>query len=392
MSKFVILPKDSLVKKCTKEDYKKTCIIFHLYYLDEIDLSYDIIKNIPKDIDVYIITANIELKDYLNKRLKKANIKIILKENRGRDFAALFVVGNDFIWKYEYVCFVHDKKSHKGDDKERGVIWYKAFLENLVGSNTFIYNVINYFNENKKVGLLSAPFPTKLFFERYGCFYDCNLKLTKKILKELGISTKIDISYKPIGLGVGLWFRTDALKKIKKLKLSYTDFEEEPMPYDGGFAHAIERIIEPITISSGYEAANLLNDKYACKYCEENDDLFFDTAMVLRNNNLLKCRYGKIDLSKSNLTDSKNRMIEFGKNYRKVFVVLDKDNVKANTKIKQLKKYGINIFYEYNIDEIDFNTIKHQNYFGCIILTNKKLNEIVKKIEKTKIDYFIEKV
>jgi hypothetical protein len=45
------------------------------------------------------------------KQHDRKNCDVILKQNRGRDVSSLLVACKEYVFKYEYLCFIHDKKS-----------------------------------------------------------------------------------------------------------------------------------------------------------------------------------------------------------------------------------------------------------------------------------------
>jgi lipopolysaccharide biosynthesis protein len=60
-------------------------------------------------------------------------------------------------------------------------------------------------------------------------------------------------------VGTMFWARTKALKPLFDLNLSWSDYPDEPLPYDGSMLHAIERIL-PIIIGKNSFKATLINN------------------------------------------------------------------------------------------------------------------------------------
>jgi lipopolysaccharide biosynthesis protein len=56
-------------------------------------------------------------------------------------------------------------------------------------------------------------------------------------------------------VGTMFWARPRALKPMFELGLDWTDFPEEPLPYDGSILHAIERLLPLVAEAQGFSPA-----------------------------------------------------------------------------------------------------------------------------------------
>jgi lipopolysaccharide biosynthesis protein len=56
-------------------------------------------------------------------------------------------------------------------------------------------------------------------------------------------------------VGSMFWARQGALKSLYELGLTWDDYPEEPLPYDGTILHAIERILPQVCMANGYSYA-----------------------------------------------------------------------------------------------------------------------------------------
>ena len=111
---------------------KKTAVVVHLFYKDMVEKYLEYISLIPLDIDIIFTVSDIYMKDilYKYKNEKKRDIKIIMKENRGRDISAFLVACRKEILKYDYMCFLHDKKEKDEATKKDVELWVKGLWEN----------------------------------------------------------------------------------------------------------------------------------------------------------------------------------------------------------------------------------------------------------------------
>ena len=112
-----IFPVDSLRTTGITQNmiHEKAAVILYLFYIDTLPNYYGYIDGIPDSIDVYIISSKAEVLETVQscmEQLRRGHIRYILKENTGRDVSALLVAASEIVKKYQYICFVHDKKAH----------------------------------------------------------------------------------------------------------------------------------------------------------------------------------------------------------------------------------------------------------------------------------------
>lgn len=238
-------------------------IVANLYYADTVPDYLKYINCISEKIDIYVISSQKDVFDQVN-RLKKRDIFLICKENRGRDISALLVSFRQYYSKYEYICFLHDKKANhdlwEGDTK----IWITNLWQNMINSNEYINEVLKLFQNNKKIGVLVPPEPVGEYFNAwYGDTWYGNFENVKKLAKDLNLQCDISIEKRCITLGTVFWVRTESLKKLFKRNWEYKDFPIEPMPLDGTLNHAIERVIGFVAQDAGYDVGTVMNKSYA---------------------------------------------------------------------------------------------------------------------------------
>ena len=155
-----ILPKEGkLCEKFEEKSFENVVIVVHLYYLEKISAYLSYISNIPDKVQIIFTVSSIEAQRHLNSYLKGTSkkYKIIVKRNRGRDISALLVAAREEILKYEYVCFLHDKKEKNHLTKDDVEQWEYSLWENTIGSRDYIFNILHLFKKNERVGLLVPP-------------------------------------------------------------------------------------------------------------------------------------------------------------------------------------------------------------------------------------------
>ena len=247
---------------------KKIAAILHIYYEDQVKLLAKYCNNFPSNTDFYITTTCEKTKKLIEKTFSESGIKIIctIRPNIGVAMSTLWVTYADVIasGEYEYICYIHDKKSPYSDYEIVGQQFAERCFENLVGTKNVIENVINLFENNPKLGILGPPEPYHgAYYTVFADSWMANYQNAVKVAKELGLSVDIRAEIPPAApLGDMFWFRADALKKIPEMNFKYEDFDVKYAP-DGTKLHAIERLYGYIAQDAGYYYAEVINSDEA---------------------------------------------------------------------------------------------------------------------------------
>ncbi|QLE78811.1 glycosyltransferase [Francisella sp. Scap27] len=223
----------------------KVAIHLHLYYVDLAQEFNDYFKNLPAGYDLYVTTVDNEDTLSIKELFKDSganNIEVIAVENIGRDVAPMIFGLKDSILggNYDLIGHFHSKKS-VGVANSLGDRWRKYLLDNLVGTKGVASSVLNLFS-NEKVGLVFAE-------DRHFMDLGDNKPYLDELCKLLGVS---EIDETPLfPLGNMFWARVDAIKDMFSLDKDIV-IQEEPLPYDGSYMHALERITPALVEKNGY--------------------------------------------------------------------------------------------------------------------------------------------
>lgn len=143
-----ILPQNHVLsaQRCQGE---RIALMMHLFYPELITSCLEYSKSMPAGSDLIITVVDEEMKQAVQKETEKLTgfrkIEIIIIENRGRDVSALLVGCAPYVRDYDYVCFVHDKKTSQLKPYCVGESFsYKCF-ENNLGSKEYVENIISTF-------------------------------------------------------------------------------------------------------------------------------------------------------------------------------------------------------------------------------------------------------
>lgn len=316
---YKILPLEYI--KPYKEQGKKTlsaCVLIHLYYLDTVDYYFNYIKNIGDSISIIFTYDNDELKGRIESNIKKydiKNCKLIKKENRGRDISALLVAAREEIKKYDLVCFVHDKKASDSvyidDTKE----WIELSWTNLLGSENYIENILNLFENDTTIGILFPPQSSSRNIKYDLCYnWDKDLDNAKNLAKNLGLSVipEDDMDYG--SPGTMFWARTSAIRKLLDYGWQYESFDPEPLAKDGTLSHAIEKTIRFASMDAGYKEYIVLSDRSAEKYLAQVQSDAREEYKIL--NDKLSIHYHDIEYYES----WADRLLSFVADFSEIYI------------------------------------------------------------------------
>ena len=273
-------------------DRPRSAFIYHVYFMDLLEDTCHYIASLPEETDLYITSTEDkipQIREYMQQHGISHQATFIPVINRGRDVSALLVAACPVVLsgKYDVIGFAHDKKSSQNQENghhgtESQGFAYKL-MENTLGSEAYVKNILTLFAENPRIGQVTPPPPYHALYFAHTIPHDwgANYEITKELLEDrLGIHVPLSPT-KPTASAMGscYWFRVEALKPLFEYGWKYEDFlPEGQMGEDGTISHAIERANGYICQSRGYYPAWVLSDRYARI---EVDSLFYTTAMMM---------------------------------------------------------------------------------------------------------------
>ena len=273
-------------------DHPRSAFIYHVYFMDLLEDTCHYIASLPEETDLYITSTEDkipQIREYMQPRGISHQATFIPVINRGRDVSALLVAACPVVLsgKYDVIGFAHDKKSSQNQENghhgtESQGFAYKL-MENTLGSEAYVKNILTLFAENPRLGQVAPPPPYHALYFAHTIPHDwgANYEITKELLEDrLGIHVPLSPT-KPTASAMGscYWFRVEALKPLFEYGWKYEDFlPEGQMGEDGTISHAIERANGYICQSRGYYPAWVLSDRYARI---EVDSLFYTAAMMM---------------------------------------------------------------------------------------------------------------
>jgi rhamnosyltransferase len=264
-----ILPKNHVKDNAVDIKKAKVALFAHITYEDQIDFCLSYLSSGNEIADLYITTLSENMESCLNERLRTVWSRsfkvIVLPENsKGRDVGALWVALKPYMEDYDYICFIHNKKSPQMKPLTIGRGFAQRCFENTLASKEYLVNVITLFEENPRLGMLfPPPIVHGPYLRLLSNLWTGNYYNTIALAGRLGVDVPISNAIDPIFPAGGMfWFKTKALKKVIEYNLKYDEFQDEPMSEDGTLGHAFERAYAFAAQSEGYYSAWVLTDKF----------------------------------------------------------------------------------------------------------------------------------
>ncbi|MEP7704320.1 rhamnan synthesis F family protein [Paraglaciecola sp. 25GB23A] len=225
----------------------KGAVHLHLYYEDMYPFFIEKFAVLPAHFDLYITVCHKESVSNVEKVFSVCNFnktQVIYVENIGRDIVPFLsalkkeLFSND---DYDVVGHFHSKKS-VDNEPGFGDKWLDYLMNNLVGDKANVAQLLSQF-EDRNCGIVYAA-------DHHNVGLGENKQFADELCKAMNIEPMKYAANFP--LGTMFWARPQALSLLFELDLS--PFKQaEPLPYDGSYMHAIERLLPHVARSSGFE-------------------------------------------------------------------------------------------------------------------------------------------
>ncbi len=235
-------------KSAFETDMSSVAFIYFVFYEDLIEQTLTNLKKLPLNANLFFLSAEDKLLNAYSDavgRLGFINVKTKLIKARGRDVSALLVGARELFNQFEFICFLHDKKTSQAGFLTGTEYAYHNFTC-TIASESYVKNVLQVFSENPEVGILEPP--------SFGIGNEMgrNLKGVKSLRNIYRVNCPLDDS--PVApFGTMFWLRSSAfLPVIERVNLTYRDFPSEPIETDGTILHAFERFYPTMAQDSGF--------------------------------------------------------------------------------------------------------------------------------------------
>jgi len=199
---------------------------------------------------LFVSYSQPELEPPLLQTLEEWNrsARLLLVPNRGRDIGPLLTeLGQDLDRNYAFHGHLHTKRSAliDGGTAER---WREFLMINLLGDarRPMADRILSRMLSDPTLGLVFPDDP--------GCLgWTANRAPAEALAERLQLPVLPAAINFPVG--TMFWARRGALRSLYELGLTWNDYPEEPIGYDGTMLHAIERLLPQVCQANGYSYA-----------------------------------------------------------------------------------------------------------------------------------------
>jgi lipopolysaccharide biosynthesis protein len=215
-----------------------TGVMLHAFYLDQATIIKDLLQNVPFQFSTFITTDTAEKEAELRSMFANwthGPVEVLVTANRGRDLGPRFAALRNVHSEFEFVLYVHTKKSLPNPEVK---YWATELFQNLIGSRQTVLSIFSMFQANPRLGIVAPRyFPPIRPFVKWGPNFDNCLHIANQMNIQISERQSIDFP-----AGSMFWARTAALRPLLNLNLSTSDFDAERGQRNGTLAHAIERM------------------------------------------------------------------------------------------------------------------------------------------------------
>jgi FMN phosphatase YigB (HAD superfamily) len=212
----------------------------HIFFEDYIEKCLKGFEKFPLEADFFVTTPFLEIKEKIeaSTNFNSMRTKVLLTQNRGRNFGPMFVELIDSLKNYDLMVHVHSKKSNQSHSQEmKGWAdkqWDFSLLDGDLVKRTFAH-----FQSNPKVAI-AYPLVTE-YMPYWAYSWLANEHFALQWFKGKGTPfVSGQIAYPAGGM---FWAKTDVITRMFDSMLTYDSFPEEQGQTDGTIQHTIERLV-----------------------------------------------------------------------------------------------------------------------------------------------------
>lgn len=230
---------------------QKIAIVLHIYYDDFVEKFAKCVAAFPCNVDVFVAAGSHNTEKHAQKVFNDIStvnqVYTCIAENRGRNFGPFLIHFAKQLLEYDLMCHAHSKKSlYSGREQTQ---WFDYLNQFLLKDKHVVKSVLRLFRQNEKLGIY---YPTSFWMmPAWVNHWTCNKAHAAPFVNDW----ELDISANFINYPVGgmFWARPVALKQLLNTEFTYKSFPVEPLPNDGSYLHALERVLGLLVEKNNFE-------------------------------------------------------------------------------------------------------------------------------------------
>ncbi|ALS99243.1 rhamnan synthesis F family protein [Lacimicrobium alkaliphilum] len=245
-------PRDQLIaKEGDSWNKQKIAICLHIFYPDFVAKFAACLAAFPCNVDVFVAASSDEIMQDAQQRFGSVaqvnKLQIVKAPNRGRNFGPLLVEFGRQLLDYDLMCHLHSKKSlYSGREQTQ---WFDYLNQFLFKDLHVVSCMLRLFSDNPQLGMY---YPTSFWMmPSWVNHWTCNRPFAEDFVQQWGLDISDNFVNYPVG-GM-FWARPKALEQLLSADFSYEDFPPEPLPNDGSWLHALERVLGLLAERNGYQ-------------------------------------------------------------------------------------------------------------------------------------------
>jgi lipopolysaccharide biosynthesis protein len=269
---YAILPEVALSPGKERWSFGKVAIFIHAFYVDMMPMFWSLLRRMPCAHDLYISTSTAEHKAQIEAFLKDKGLArgrytvVVVEHNRGRDMSSLFITFRDVVMsgRYKVALRLHSKATPQVS-RQVAEGFKRHLFDNLMATPGYISNVLDRFEAEPDLGMVMPPV-VHVGFGTLGHSWFNNRGAMESLIRDMGLSVRLDDNTPVAPYGTMYWFRTDALLEMFRWRWRWEDYNPEPHHIDGGLAHVQERLICYCALDRGYRILMAMTPALAERY------------------------------------------------------------------------------------------------------------------------------
>jgi len=237
---------------------ENVAVQLHAFHVDLLPEIRGYLSNIPVKFSLYITTDSNEkvneIKSIFESLEQVRELVVKVTKNQGRDIAPMLIAFGEQLLNHALILHLHTKKSPH-NNALRG--WRTFLMNSLLGSQEAVASIFAKFSNQKSLGVFyPAPYLPLIRFMRLGGNSEYMYKLLRRSGRPSSDFDMIDKENFPAGSM--FWFRSEVIRPLVEMNLSFDDFSVEASQDDGTLAHAIERMFVYYSSVSGFSSKAFL--------------------------------------------------------------------------------------------------------------------------------------